>query len=94
MGANKSAGAAATWRDWTPAVPGNTILVEIVAKVVTAAGLVGVRKKGSALARSVSCAIGGSVVFTTELSEPDKAIQIYAEVDANVTFNVVGYITA
>ncbi len=98
MGADHAAGASGSWKEWdllsAPDVPGDAIMAEVAATVATAADIVGVRKKGSALERKASVAIDGSAIFTVELSDPAKIIEVFATTDANVTFNVVGYVTA
>ena len=94
-GATHAAGTNATWKDWdlVNEVPGNAVLAEIVAIVVTAAGNVGVRQKGSSLDRKALAAIDGLPIFTVKLGD-SKVIQVYAAVTANVNFRVVGYVTA
>jgi hypothetical protein len=96
MGADITAGSDNAWVKkalYPDHVPGDAVLVDIVAKVATAAGVVGVRKTGSSLQRKASVAIDGSVIFTVELGD-DKSVEVFATVNANVVFNVVGYVTA
>lgn len=96
MGADHAAGTSGSWKEWTlypDDVPGDAIMAEVAASVATAPDIVGVRKKGSALERKASVAVDGAAIFTVELGI-DKTIEVFATTNANVTFNVVDYVTA
>ena len=93
-GADHQATGADTWEDWdiSALVPAGTIAAQIsVRNASGTARVVGMRKNGSALTRSINLYNTGDRTWTTEV-DANRVLEIYvATAVAGFYFNALGY---